>query len=461
MVYEGATIVVKIIGIISLLLIAVNCNTTEPPISAKSISLTFEDVSSTEVWINLVTNNLQLPASLTRTISTGTDHYDKTINLGNQDTLLNIRNLQPNTNYVIRVYTNWGDQNGLYPVSSNELLVTTLDTTSHNFTWQTFEFGDHSSSVLYDVAIIDENNIWAVGKFYLNDSLGNPDTDNYNALHWDGTNWEPLRIPFTGSCSAVIYPIIRSVFAFSDNDIWFARGGSLVHYDGINYFNDCEMNSLLTGSINTIWGRSSSDLYIAGLIGNIVHYNGQNWQRIESGTDINLTDIFGTPDGLTVWTCGWDNNHTNNIILNVENNSTEIIWDGITQGQGYLPPILINTLWTSGGEFLLAGGLVVYKHSLLYRERPAYIVHIPTETGSKAFEPGNFVWRMRGTGKNNIFLAGDLGMLWHFNGASWYKYDEFYNQQFDRRFRSIDVKNNIVAAVGWKNSRVWVVLGEK
>ena len=45
------------------------------------------------------------------------------------------------------------------------------DTTSHNFTWETWTFGEHSSSVLNDVAIIDENNIWAVGEIYMNDSL--------------------------------------------------------------------------------------------------------------------------------------------------------------------------------------------------------------------------------------------------------------------------------------------------
>ncbi len=61
-------------------------------------------------------------------------------------------------------------------------MITTMDTTSHNFTRQSFTFGQHSSSVLYDVAIIDENNIWAVGDIYMNDSLGNPDPNRYN-LH--------------------------------------------------------------------------------------------------------------------------------------------------------------------------------------------------------------------------------------------------------------------------------------
>jgi len=60
------------------------------------------------------------------------------------------------------------------------------DTTSHNFTFQTFTFGEHSSSVLYDVAIVNDSSIWAVGEIYLNDSLGQPDPIAYNSTHWDG-----------------------------------------------------------------------------------------------------------------------------------------------------------------------------------------------------------------------------------------------------------------------------------
>ncbi|MGB9664445.1 MAG: hypothetical protein ACPL25_05950 [Ignavibacteria bacterium] len=62
-----------------------------------------------------------------------------------------------------------------------------MDTTSHEFSWEITYLGDGGSSVLYDVAIINENNIWAVGEIYMNDSLGRPEPNAYNAIHWDGT----------------------------------------------------------------------------------------------------------------------------------------------------------------------------------------------------------------------------------------------------------------------------------
>ncbi|MBI3006249.1 MAG: hypothetical protein HYY49_12660, partial [Ignavibacteriales bacterium] len=41
------------------------------------------------------------------------------------------------------------------------------DTTSHNFTWTIDTVGDGNSSVLYDVAIINDTLAYAVGEIYL------------------------------------------------------------------------------------------------------------------------------------------------------------------------------------------------------------------------------------------------------------------------------------------------------
>ncbi|GAB6283729.1 MAG: hypothetical protein STSR0008_25320 [Ignavibacterium sp.] len=54
-----------------------------------------------------------------------------------------------------------------------------MDTTSHNFSFETWTFGGEAgSSVLYDVAIIDENNIWAVGEIRISDTTSEAKTAN-------------------------------------------------------------------------------------------------------------------------------------------------------------------------------------------------------------------------------------------------------------------------------------------
>ena len=177
-----------------LLLFAESCNTTEPPPlpdeTKPTLTLELDDVSCTEAWIELTTNNLPMPASLN---VYNNDSLCNICNLTFQDTLLYFDSLLPSQVYKLKVTQTLGS---ITSITSNELSVTTMDTTSHNFTWQTFEFGEASAggSILYDVAIIDENNIWAVGEIYMNDSLGNPDYKAYNTVHWDGQKWELKRI---------------------------------------------------------------------------------------------------------------------------------------------------------------------------------------------------------------------------------------------------------------------------
>ncbi|NIT55476.1 MAG: hypothetical protein GWN00_04345, partial [Aliifodinibius sp.] len=114
----------------------------------------------------------------------------------------------------------------------------------------------------------------------------------YNAVHWDGQQWELKRITYDGSP----WPI-RSIFAFSANDIWF---DAFVRWNGTNFI-QLPIPSILIGhSINKTWGTSSNDLYVVGSKGLIAYYDG-SWQRLESGTDVNLTDVLGTPDGNEVW----------------------------------------------------------------------------------------------------------------------------------------------------------------
>jgi len=183
-----------------------SCNKPTEPVK-ESISVTVEDVSCTEAWLKISDTN----ANPNITVIVKRDDTDVlTIPLNKADTVIIDENLLPNKTYTYRAVK---QQGGKVVEASKPVTATTLDTTSHNFTWQTFEFGEHSSSVLYDVAIIDENNIWAVGEIYMKDSSGNYDPHAYNAVHWDGTKWELKKISvlFRGN---IITPPLEGVLHF-------------------------------------------------------------------------------------------------------------------------------------------------------------------------------------------------------------------------------------------------------
>ena len=207
-----------------LLITSVSCDSAEPPAgSGAKLTLAVEDSSSTELWLRLTSSNIPLPISISlNQTDSQNNSAAQTISLCCNDTLLYVDSLLPKQTYKFKAEaTNYQLQ------ASNELTAATMDTTSHNFTWQSWTFGEHSSSVLYDVAIIDENNIWAVGEIYLYDSLGVPDPHAYNAVHWDGTEWELKRIYFYTICgqqSLSSYPA-KAIWIFNDNEIWIAGGG--------------------------------------------------------------------------------------------------------------------------------------------------------------------------------------------------------------------------------------------
>jgi len=179
-------------------------------------------------------------------------------------------------------------------IKSNELSITTLDTTSHNFTFETFTFGTIGSSTLYDVAIINENNIWCVGDIMIADTSINGYT-TYNAVHWDGNEWELKRIPYYDYGGFLVYGPLQTVFVFSENDVWFCSYANLVQYNGSNYLSRAFfMTSInFNGQVLKMWGTDGNNIYCVGRNGALYHFYGTGWTRIESGTDLNINDIWG------------------------------------------------------------------------------------------------------------------------------------------------------------------------
>ena len=412
-----------------------SCNTTEPPPDGDrlTLELKLEDVSCTEAWIKLTSAYIQLPAAITlkQTSQTGETKI-KILNLNTQDSLLYIDSLLPNQTYKILAAMQQPVPMG-YNNASNELSITTMDTTSHNFTFQSWTFGTIGNSVLYDVAIINENNIWAVGEIYVADTSINGYT-KYNAVHWDGNNWELKRILYKGG-----FWTIRTIFAFNEDDIWFS---AFVKYDGQNFI-ELPIPSILTGwSINKLWGSSSSDLYAVGNNGNIAHYNGQSWQKIESRTTVNLYDVWGATDGKTVWTCGENLDKT--AVLKIENNQANVVFEGtfpMQQIKNRFSDGLLS-LWTDNNKFIYV--LSPYN---LYR-----CLNNTTGEGQELYPYNDYFkgayLKLRATAINNLFTSGNKSTIAHFNGVSWKIYNELRNE--DQVLRGLDVYNNLIITVGNK-----------
>jgi hypothetical protein len=422
-----------------LLVLANSCDTTNPP-SNKKVTLEFEDASCTEAWLNLKSDNITLP---TKVNIIKNDSTIITANINSTDTTLYIENLLPNKTYTFQTIIQSTNQ------KSNSVSVTTMDTTTHNFTWETFTFGGgRGSSYLMDVAIINENNIWAVGEIHTEDTdkfdSNGVWVQPYNAVHWDGSEWELMRIANSGYKRNV-------VFAFGENDIWF---DGTIHWDGVKYSVHMNGFPLLPNGdgwrINSMWGISSKDFYVVGSGGNIAHYNGSSWKKIESGTELDINDIWGDYNEKTG---NWEilcvasdlQYNTNRTVLKINNDDVEKIeTTSISQP--------LQSLWfKSNRKYYLVGSGIYTKNSL-------------TESGWDRLSRDisiYFKYKIVAQNMNDLIITCAFNEVLHFNGVSWYSYRGKELPFASGRLMGANYTNNIICIVGEHDREGVLHIGKK
>ena len=415
---------------------------TEPIYNPQTLQLTVADVSCTETWLKLKAQIAQKDSSDLKLQLYRDDSLIVNKPLTTADSVLYVDGLQPATSYAFTAKVLNGSE---LLAASAKTEATTMDTTSHNFTWQTFEFGGQGgSSCFYDVAIIDENDIWAVGEIYTAD-------DKYNAAHWDGEKWELKKIYFYYQNNEFWGPIY-SMFSFSKNDIWFGMG-SLIHWNGFGFQSYKIPDKFFPSKANKIWGTSDHDLYVVGNNGLIVHYDGRQWTRIESGTDLPIQDIWGAFNKETnkyEILCVASNEYNNygKKIIKIENKKTNFIQD-----KGL--PWSLRSIWFISDKIYYVCGSGIY--SKIKSMNRWYEIENNIQFYSK---------KIKGNQYNDIFVCGAFGLLTHYNGLHWYNYLNHEIYSFNGAYYSLDYKENLVVVVGEKldqtiNTKSIILIGRR
>jgi len=411
-----------LIATISLLVTSLSCHRT--PIEPEKIkaNLIYEDALCTEAYLRLKLAYIDFPANVDLYVDKNKVNSFRTFS---EDTVIMVENLLPKKSYTsyVRIYPAGGGE-----IVSNEVSFTTMDTTSHNFTWQIFEFGNFSNSAFFDVAIINENDIWAVGEIYVADTSSTGYT-MYNAVHWDGNKWVLKKIYTYSNCSSIDYAPLRSICAFSSNNIVVTSGGGMWWYDGIRWKSECTINPLLTGAINKLWGKSSSDLFAVGNIGNIFHWDGKRWTKIESGTDVSFKSIAKGLDE-EVYVSGSSSNNRYHILLKINKDKNVEVQP--------IPPGSEGIYFVSSAkEILFLSGIVgVYWKHLKYDKSYTFISRLNYAT-----------YGMKSDNYNNLFLVTALSKIFHFNGMNLMSLNHPLSGEL-AILRSVDVKNDFVVVVG-------------
>jgi hypothetical protein len=251
-----------------------------------------------------------------------------------------------------------------------------------------------------------------------------------------------------GQQSRTPYPA-KSVFAFNANEVWVAMYGDQIAKieNGVQTQTRCLPWSF---TINKIWGSNSNDLYAVGDNGNITHYNGTLWTRFESGTDVDLLDVWGSPDGSVVWACGYYREIAGTYLLRSTGSDFEMAYDG-TANEFKILQDTISGAMTS-----------VYtpdeKRIFVCTTSGVYNSPSNTKGGGKrlSFTPGQFPGlpnRIRGNGINDFVIVGEYSFIGHYNGYSWRYFDELWTD--NTRLWSVSQKDDIIVSVGSKYLLPW------
>ena len=356
------------------------------------------------------------------------------------DTLIKDTGLNPNTSYTYKGY--W--KNGTERIGeSDSLTVSTMDTTSHNFTWEIDTIGIYGS-YLNDVAIIDENNIWVVGMIKMPDpdsSFNGTGREIFNAAHWDGNEWELILINDHRAD-------FDAVFVFNENEIWFSSGCFIYFYDGETFDKkwECDYETYGAGQVNEIWGNSSANLYFCGKRGKIVHYDGSEFQYMESGTDVDLLDIDGTLNGEHIFVVGWDDNFPAPCVVLEYTNET---WNTIYYTEGSLSHngnvgwawgvgVMQDTVYITTSEGVWKYNFTIQDSVLI----PNSISHM----NLSAFKSVNI------KSINDIFFAGSGFHYIHFNGITFKHSQEITNMFVQRAMWGADYNGGLAVMVGMFDS---------
>lgn len=206
--------------------------------------------------------------------------------------------------------------------------------------------------------------------------------------------WKELALPIDKG--------LADLWATDESNIWIAGGeSSVLHFDGTNWIDRSPNLAVDLYAISGVPGSTGDDIWAVGRAGVAAHFNGAGWQRIDSGSDNDLLDLwaFSADD---VWFVGEDGVRR---------------WNGekIVQEPDW-PREQVNAIWAaSPAEIRLVSNTAIYRYDGARFETQ------PIGQAGKLAD----VW---GTNANNVYAIGHnsanragfaelIDGQWRFSGA--------------------------------------------
>lgn len=331
------------------------------------------------------------------------------------------------------------------------IVFTTLDTTSHDITWEIDTLGDRDySNSLRDVSIVNDSLVYVAGALYQRDNSGQIEFETYGVASLAGQrDWSYQRVRATEPSSIPANLRPGGIITISSSEIWMADGG-VFRWDGVSVEAQAYWINPFSGNPNSLWSDGqlavkllatrAKEIYAYGPKGALAYYNNHVWQKVESGTNLMMQDV-----------CTIENkNRERQTVIAVAsddfaNNEKKLL---LIEGAGVqtlpdsgLPWSLHGVASTSANRCIVVGDGLYWKRGSLTDQRTMW-----TAAFGYDFSP-YYLRDVDGQANNDVFAVGDFGEVLHYNGATWKSYIAETGLPTGTYSRVV-VKGNLVVAVG-------------
>jgi hypothetical protein len=343
------------------------------------------------------------------------------------------------TAYVFALLLSWMLFAGCDEEINDPPPVSGPDTTSHDFIWEhTIITELDAHGVFHDICYINDTCIWAVGWI----GIG---ADYVNACRWNGKKWVFEKVIDSIPGYTKQYPHeLYLVWGDAPDNIWFSEGNKFVHWNGKEYKTDRSILEGRRGMLFECWASDRNNIWMGGSNGELVHYNGSRWKRIQNDIpdEWDICGISGRGDTLVLAVTQFGTTGSTKF-YHVMNEQVRLWWeDSLPQGVQAVWFDALAHVWSDGARTHLFDG------------KQWLDMHAPRAAG--------YGMDMAANNPNDVFICGDKGTIRHWNGKNWRSWWKSPGLEH-AEFVGIDIRDNEVWCVGhvYQGNRPIVTYGRR
>jgi hypothetical protein len=198
-----------------------------------------------------------------------------------------------------------------------------------------------------------------------------------------------------------------------------------------------------SGPLLSVWVRTAEDVYVCGVNGTLLRYDGTRWVKLESGTDLDVWSIVGLPGGelYAVAADNW-NSYRGNRVLRIEG-SMVTVDNSVSVGMKL-------DIWGTDEGTLYAVGDGTFQ-----RTSGAGWKEVTTPN------PRVGLNSVSGSGANDVLVVGSFGVVVHWNGVSWHFYDGLFFPTSSRTYFESFAIGGSYFLVGYTGTCALITVGTR